>query len=77
MIIESRWQTSSGSVDEKYPYDVLNIQTKYATPTILILDGSGYRKGAENWIRAQAGSGNLLLVLNMQQFTEWVNNGNL
>jgi hypothetical protein len=77
LVIESKWQEVGGSVDEKYPYLVLNIQMKYITPTILILDGGGYKKGAEKWIRDQAGHGNLLLVFNMLQFTAWVNKGNL
>ena len=77
LVIESKWQEVGGSVDEKYPYLVLNIQMKYASPTILLLDGGGYKKGAEKWIRSQAGNGNLLLVFNMQQFTAWVNKGNL
>ena len=77
LVIESKWQEVGGSVDEKYPYLVLNIQMKYTTPTILLLDGGGYKKGAEQWIRSQSGHGNLLLVFNMQQFTAWVNKGNL
>jgi hypothetical protein len=77
LVIESKWQQAGGSVDEKFPYLVLNIQTKYACPTILILDGGGYKKGAEEWIRSQAGQGNLLLVFNMQQFAAWVNKGNI
>lgn len=77
LIIESKWQEVGGSVDEKYPYLVLNIQMKYTSLTILILDGGGYKKGAEKWIRSQAGNGNLLMVFNMQQFTAWVNKGNL
>ena len=77
LIIESKWQQAKGSVDEKYPYLILNIQRKYNCPTILILDGGGYKKGAEEWIRSQAGQGNLLQVFNMQQFAVWVNKGNL
>ena len=77
LIVESKWQQSGGSVDEKYPYLVLNIQMKYTCPTILVLDGGGYKKGAEAWIRSQAGHSNLLQVFNMPQFSAWVNNGNL
>ena len=77
LIIESKWQQSGGSVDEKYPYLVLNIQRQYQCPTILLLDGGGYKKGAEEWIRSQVGSGNFRHVFNMREFTEWVNNGNL
>jgi hypothetical protein len=77
LIIEAKWQQVVGSVDEKYPYLVLNIQSQYAYQTILLLDGGGYKKGAEQWMRKQAGSGNLLHVFNMAQFQTWVNNGNL
>lgn len=41
LIIEAKWQQSGGSVDEKYPYLLLNIQYKYPHPTVLVLDGSG------------------------------------
>jgi len=77
LVIETKWQEVGGSVDEKYPYLVLNIQMKYTTPTILILDGGGYKKGAEQWIRSQSGNGNLTHVFNMKEFTSWVNKGNL
>lgn len=77
LIIESKWQQSGGSVDEKYPYLVLNIQTEYTSPTILLFDGGGYKNGAETWIRNQSGHGNLIHVFNMPQYAAWVNKGNL
>jgi site-specific DNA-adenine methylase len=75
LVIESKWQQSGGSVDEKFPYLVENIKL-YAYPTILLLDGDGYKKEAEAWIRRQVG-GNFLQVLNMKEFNIWVNKGNL
>jgi len=77
LIIEAKWQQSRGSVDEKYPYLVLNIQNCHCFPTILLLDGGGYKPGAEHWIRSQAGSQNLLHVLNMAEFQTWANKGNI
>lgn len=77
LVIEAKWQESAGSVDEKYPYLVLNIQMNYGKPTILLLDGGGYKPGAEKWVRAQAKSGFLKNVFNMGQFQKWVNKGNL
>ncbi len=77
LIIEAKWQQSGGSVDEKYPYLILNIQMQYSCPTVLVLDGGGYKQGAERWIRNQAGHGNFLSVFNMPEFARWVNNGNL
>jgi hypothetical protein len=76
LIIEVKWQQSKGTVDEKFPYLVINIQTKYPYKTILILDGGGYRKGAENWVRSQVGN-NLLHVFSMNEFQTWVNKGGL
>ena len=77
LVIESKWQQESGSVDEKYPYLVLNIQNKYGYPTVLVLDGGGYKKGAEQWVRDQVGDGNFKRVFNMRQFAAWVNSGGL
>jgi len=72
LIIECKWQQSGGSVDEKYPYLIINVQTKYPHKTVLLLDGGGYKKGAEDWIRNQVGN-NLLKVFSMSQFQKWVN----
>ena len=77
LIIESKWQQSGGSVDEKFPYLILNIQMQYRSPTIVLLDGGGYRAGAETWLRSQVGNSNLIHVFNMPQFAAWVNKDNL
>lgn len=76
LIIESKWQQSIGTVDEKFPYLTLNVQTTYPHKTIILLDGGGYKEGAEQWIRSQVGN-NLLNVYNMSQFQTWVNKGGL
>lgn len=50
--IECKWQQSTGSVDEKFPYLYLNCI--YAMPEpeiILLIDGGGYKQGALDWIR--------------------------
>ena len=77
LIIESKWQQGGGSVDEKYPYLVLNIQYRYRCPTVLVLDGGGYKRGAERWIRDQVGHGNFRHIFNMAEFAAWANNDNL
>jgi len=76
LIIETKWQQSGGSVDEKFPYLALNIQTCYPHKTILLLDGGGYKKKAEEWIRKQVGN-NLTHVFNMGQFQKWANQDNI
>jgi hypothetical protein len=77
LVIESKWQQSGGTVDEKFPYLVLNIMTQYKTPTIILLDGGGYKKGAEAWLRRQSHKGDLLDVFGMNEFNKWVNQGKL
>lgn len=76
LIIESKWQQSGGSVDEKFPYFVLNIQQRHPHKTVVLLDGGGYKKQAEAWLRGQVGN-NLLHVFNMSEFQKWCNKGNI
>lgn len=73
LIIESKWQESSGSVDEKYPYLVENIRTRYPSPCIVILDGDGYRSGAAEWMRTQVDGTNLIGVYTFTEFLTWCN----
>lgn len=76
LVIETKWQQTGGSVDEKFPFLVANIQTKYPYKTILLLDGGGYKPGAAEWLRSQVGN-NLLAVFSMAEFQTWVNRRNL
>lgn len=50
LIIECKWQQSPGSVDEKYPYLLCNIN-KTKIPTIILIDGGGYKKTALKWLK--------------------------
>lgn len=77
LVIECKWQQSPGSVDEKFPYNVLNIRQMYPCPAIILLDGEGYKTGAAAWLRSQVDGNKLLAVLSMVQFQTWVNNDNL
>jgi len=76
LIIEVKWQQVGGTVEQKYPFLVLNIKECYKMNTIIILDGGGYTKGAETWLRNQVG-GNLKGVFNMSEFQKWANDGNI
>lgn len=77
LAIESKWQQSSGSVDEKFPYLVLNITLRYGCPTIVLCDGGGYKGNAEQWLRNQSSNGNFLSVFSMTEFAAWANSGNI
>ena len=75
LIIECKWQQSAGSVDEKYPFTVFNIM-KIAVPTIILLDGGGYKPAAMRWLKEQVGKDRALIgVYNMSEFQKVVNNG--
>jgi len=76
LAIESKWQESKGSVDEKYPYLVLNIHNKYPCPAVIVLDGGGYKKGAEIWLRQHIND-KLIHVFNMSEFQKWTNRENI
>lgn len=76
LVIQCKWQASSGSVEEKYPFEVLSIQlNEFAT--IIVLDGGGYGPGAEAWLRGQAGKNKLLHVLSLGEISRFHSQGRL
>lgn len=76
LVIESKWQQSKGSVDEKFPYLERNIKEKYLYNTIVVLDGGGYKPGANKWLRSKI-DGNFVGVFNMMEFRTYVNKGGI
>ena len=76
LIIESKWQESGGSVDEKYPYLILNIKQQYPYAAIIVLDGGGYKREAEQWMRSRVDN-KLVHVFNMAEFQKWANSEKL
>ena len=70
LIIEAKWQQSGGSVDEKFPYLVLNIREKYPCAAIVVIEGGGYRQGALDWLRKQEDE-KLIHVFSMSEFFKW------
>jgi len=76
LAIEIKWQQSSGSVDEKYPFLVSNIKEIFPCKAIIIIDGGGYKKGALKWLKNQVDA-KLIAVFNISDFFVWINNGGL
>ncbi len=76
LVIQCKWQASGGTVDEKYPFEVLSIQ-QGGYPTIIVLDGDGYSKGAEQWLKGQAGKNLLRHVFDQGEFQRFVSRGEL
>lgn len=73
LIIESKWQQSGGSVDEKYPYLVENIKRYYPSPCIVVVDGGGYKPGAVEFLRNQVDGVRLIAVQTISEFLTWSN----
>ncbi len=76
LVIQCKWQASRGSVEEKYPFEVLSIQQN-EHPAIVVLDGGGYSKGAEAWLKTQAGKNQLKHVFDLGEFQRYCSRGTL
>ena len=76
LVIESKWQQSGGSVDEKYPFLVFSIK-KIQKPSIIVLDGKGYKPEARLWLEREVDGKILLHVLDMAAFLTFANAGGL
>lgn len=76
LVIQCKWQASGGTTDEKYPFEVLSINAD-GYPAIVVLDGGGYRQGAEQWLRGQAGKNRLRHVFNLGDFQRFASRGEL
>lgn len=75
LIIECKWQQSGGTVDEKFPYLLFNI-IKTGIPTVVLIDGSGYRPAALKFLKDESGKeGALKAAWDMQEFSMKANNG--
>lgn len=76
LVIQCKWQASSGSVEEKYPFEIQSI-AQNRTDTIIILDGGGYSAGAKQWLINQVGKKRLLHVFDKNEFSDFANKGRL
>lgn len=65
-----------GSVEEKYPFEVLSIHLN-EFDTIIVLDGGGYSKGAEFWLKQQAGKNKVLHVFSLGEVSRFHSQGRL
>jgi hypothetical protein len=71
LVIESKWQTTGGSVDEKFPYLVENFRAcRY--PAIVIVHGGGCRDGALEWLQAHCDPQHLVAVFRLEEFMSWL-----
>lgn len=81
--IECKWQQSSGSVDEKFPYLYLNcIEAMPEKEIVLIVDGGGAKHGAVEWLKSAIGNkkytsaenqDKTIHVFTLSEFIQWAN----
>lgn len=80
--VEAKYQASPGSVDEKYPYMLLNGIYQYPeSEVIFVVDGGGYKAGALQWLKDKVDEnwlefkekGKNIQVMNIAEFMNWFN----
>ncbi len=75
LIIECKWQQVGGSVDEKYPFLLFNI-IKTSIPTVILIDGNGYRAAALKFLKDEVSKTSALIgAWTMAEFQKQINNG--
>lgn len=80
--VEAKYQASQGSVDEKYPYMLLNGIYAYPEKEIIfVIDGGGYKPGALKWLKKSIennwldfkGNDKDIKLMNIAEFLNWFN----
>ena len=75
LVIECKWQSAPGSVDEKYPFLLENIKAS-KIETVVLLDGGGYKQKAFDWLKRMVAEDTYLKdVCTMRDFQDKVNEG--
>jgi hypothetical protein len=73
ILIETKRQTAAGSVDEKLPFVFANARHNWPDREfVFVMDGHGWREGAEAWIRARAAETEGFTVLRAEDFPAWL-----
>lgn len=68
IIIECKWQSSSGTVDEKLPFTMMNL-IHIKKPSIMILDGGGCRPEMVDYLHGMSKGSQNVVLCNLRQFT--------
>ena len=53
LIVEVKRQIEGGSVDEKFLYVCANIKKRFIYPAVVVLSGTGFKKGSVTWLKNQ------------------------
>ena len=72
LAIESKYQGSSGSADEKFPYLVENIKTMFPIPCLILYSLDGARPKSVEWLLKQKDGTKLIEILKYDKFPTWL-----
>jgi len=75
LVIEVRWQGVGGTVDEKFPFIVMNIK-RSGLETVIVMGGEKLKPQVFEWVQSQIGY-RLVEVFDPTQFQNWALEGNL
>lgn len=68
--IECKLQTVGGSVDEKLPYTLMNMN-QHEGVKIIVIDGDGWKNGAVEWLY-NASKNTDVLVMDLEKFAKFI-----
>ena len=72
LVIEAKWQQSKGSVDEKFPFLIINLKENNPYQAMIVIDGGGYRQDSVSWMKKQIDD-KLIGVFSFMEFMVWSN----
>jgi len=75
LVVEVRWQGVNGTVDEKFPFIVMNIK-RSGLETVIVMGGENLKPKVVQWVQNQIGY-RLIEVFDPIEFQNWVMEGNL
>ncbi len=75
LVIEVRWQAVNGTVDEKFPFIVMNIK-RSGLETVIVMGGEKLKPQVFEWVQNQIGY-RLVEVFDPIEFQNWALGGNL
>lgn len=68
LIIESKYQGSSGSADEKFPFLVANIKERFPFPCLIVYSLDGAKPKSVEWLLAQRDGVKLIEIIKYDKF---------
>jgi hypothetical protein len=74
LVVESKWQDTTGTADEKYAYLLENVRSMlgYRHPVLVVLGGGGACPGATQYLEHAVDGQRLVGVFSFDRFMSWI-----